>query len=146
MNFLKPFLVPRRLQKVITEFLKIVFGTQEATNVITVTPSVLEKAFQSLEYTRKSEVFLIEAVRNFIRKINFSELNESLEENEISEEEYNLALENNSDKYAITLQNLNSPADSLIIADLVDKIGYELREFSTSEVAEMFSVEGKSIV
>ena len=57
-----------------------------------------------------------------------------------------MTLDKEGDKYAITLRNISSPADVLIIADLVDKIGYDLREFSTSEVAEMFSVKENQLL
>jgi hypothetical protein len=127
-------------------FFKIIYGNQEVTNIIDVNQSILEKGFKAIEYSRKSESFLIEAARNFIRKTNFSELNESLEDEEISEETYNLTLDQNIDKYVVTLRDIGSPMDVVIIADLVEKIGYDLREFSTSEVAEMFSVKESQLV
>jgi len=127
-------------------FFQIVFGNQEVTNIIDVNQSIIEKSFRAIEYSRKSEVYLIEATRNFIRKLNFAELNEALEDNEITEDEYNSALDHNSEKFVVTLRDIGCPSDVLIIADLVKKIGYDLREFSTSEVSEMFSVKENQLI
>jgi len=125
---------------------KIVYAYQGVTNIIDVDLDIIEKGRQAIEHSIKSESFLIEAVQNFIRKMNFLELNESLEDGEISEEEFNIALEKDVNRYAITLKDIDNPNDALIIADLIKKIGYDLREFSTSEVSEMFSVKENQLV
>ena len=127
-------------------FFQIVFGTQGDTNIIDVNHSIIEKSFRAIEYSRKSEAYLVEATRNFIRKLNFAELNEALVDNEITEEEYNNTLDKECEKYVITLKDMGSPSDVLIIADLVKKIGYDLREFSASEVSEMFSVKENQLI
>jgi hypothetical protein len=127
-------------------FFKIVYGNQGVTNIIDVDQSLIEKGLQAVVYSVKSQNYLIKAVRNFIRKINFSELNESLEDGEINDEEYKLALEQDGAKYAITLRDIENPSEVLMIIDLINKIGYDLREFSTSEVAEMFSVKENQLI
>ena len=94
---------------------------------------------------RKDELF-ITAIRNFIRKMNISELNESLSAGEISEDDYDTEIDKNEDKFVITLKDINSLDEVQIIADVVDKIGYDLRSFSTSEIAEMFSVKEHQLI
>lgn len=141
------FVVPSSSQEVKEgEFFKIVYGNQSVINTIDVDQSLVEKGLQVIEYAVKSEKYLIEAARNFIRKINFSELNESLEDGEIDEEWFNQELDKNGDKYTITLRDINNPSDAILIAQLIKKIGYELRDFSTSKVSEMFSVKENQLI
>jgi len=116
----------------------IVFGDPNATTTLYGDLDVLVGTFK---HSQRCEVLLIDVVRNFIRKQNFSELNESLNDNEIDEKEYDKELASNSEKYAITLGNLKEPADIHCIIDLVFKIGSDLRDFSLSEISEMFSVK-----
>ena len=41
---------------------------------------------------------------------------------------------------------MDSPSDVLIIADIIDKIGRNLKDFTTSEVSEMFSIKENQLV
>jgi hypothetical protein len=96
-------------------------------------------------YKRNQEL-LIGAVRNFIRKNNFSELDEKLENEEITIEEYESELDANLQKYAITLKDIDFQTDIYNVIDLVDKIGLDLKSFSLSEVSEMFSIREDHLV
>jgi len=141
------YTIPTKVEDCSKEpFFKIIYGNQETTNTINVNLDIIKEGLRSIAYSKKSESYLIEAVRNFIRKINYSELNESLEDEEITEEQYNLELDQNSEKYVITLRDIGNPSDVLIIADLVKKIGYDLKEFSTSDISEMFSVKENQLI
>ena len=122
---------------------KIIIGDQESTNAIFMDWSSFRKGL--LNYP-KAEAFLISAIRNFIRKINFSELHESLENNEISEKLFYEELDKNGDKYSVILNDIIPASDALIIGDLVNKIGLDLRDLSTSEIAEMFSVKETQLI
>lgn len=129
-----------------TPHFKIIYGNPNNVTTLEFNWDSLQQGIKTIIYYQKSESLLIEAVRNFIRKINFAELNESLDDGEITEEVYQKELEQNSDKYAITLKNVNSPNDVVVVTDLVQKIGFDLREFSTSEVSEMFSLKENQLV
>lgn len=124
---------------------KIVIGNQDtgATNTYYIEWALFNKGSKSYP---EREVLLIGAIRNFIRKINFSELNESLDDGEINEDEFNYEIDNNNDKYAITLRNIQFPEQVILIADLINKIGFDLRDLTTSEVSEMFSVKESQLI
>lgn len=89
---------------------------------------------------QKTQDLLITTIRNLIRKTNITEMNEELNNGEIDESEYYKRLDNNEDKYVITLRDLASKDEAILIALAVDKIGYDLRDFSTSDISEMFGV------
>ena len=137
---------PENNTKGTKEYFKIIYGNREITNVINLDQSIIDDFQCFLDNTKKSETFLIEASRNFIRKFNFLELTEDLENGEISEDQYNLELSQKSENYMITLRDFNSPSDVLIIAELIEKIGSDLKDFSTSEIAEMFSVKENQLI
>lgn len=128
------------------EFLRIVYGDRETTNIIDVDINVFGRECRKIDYSKRSESYLIKVVRNFIRKNNYSELNELYEDGEITEEQYNLALDQYSEKYVITLSDINDPNDVFVISDLVNKIGNDLKEFSTGDVSEMFSVKENQLL
>jgi hypothetical protein len=106
----------------------------------------LPNGLMLLMYAQKNESLLIGAIRNFIRKMNFDELNESLRDAEITIEQYQKELRENKDKYAITLYDVTDKEEVLHIIRLMNRIGHDLREFTTSEVAEMFSVKESQLV
>ena len=125
---------------------KMVLGDPNATTTFLMSWENLGRGMRNIQHTKRNEELLLLALRNNIRKINFLELNEDLEEGDISDEYYNNELEKNSDKYAITLKNIDNPNDIINIVELVDKIGQNLRSFSMSEVSEMFSVNESSLL
>jgi len=125
---------------------KIVIGDKDSQNTCEVSWNTFNEAFSLLKKSQRSETLLIEAVKNFIRKINISELNESLNDEEITEEEYDAEINRNAYKYVITLNNITSQDDAILIGELVQKIGFDLRDLSTSEVSELFSVKENQLV
>ena len=94
----------------------------------------------------KKETYLIEAVRNFVRKNNFNDLTENLAAEILSEDEFEKELDLNENKYSIRIKNIDNPEDILLIAELVDRIGYGLKEFNVDEVSEMFSIDENQLV
>jgi hypothetical protein len=128
------------------QYFKIIFGNEENTNVIDINQDYIKMGLAAIYYSAKSQSYLIEVIRNFIRKNNFSELNESLKDEEITEEQFNKIIDENAEKYVITLKNISNPFDVLIIANLVKKIGYDLKEFTTSDISEMFSVKENQLI
>lgn len=126
--------------------LKIVVGNADAQNTYEVSWNSFTEAYNILKKSQRSETLLIEAIRNFIKKINISELNESLNEEEITEEEFDAEINKNAFRYVINLNNITSQDDAIIISELVQKIGFDLRDLSTSEVSELFSVKEHQLV
>jgi hypothetical protein len=131
---LKDFSIPS------TQF---IIGDPKAKNKINITEKDAERG---LKYFYKSEFFLIEAIRNFIKKTNYLELSEMLNDDEITEEEFDIELEKNSSKYLIKIIENIETNDAQIIKDLVDKIGPDLRDFSVTEISEMFSLKEDNLV
>lgn len=94
----------------------------------------------------ENEKKLIEVIRNFVRKFNFQELNESLKNEDINWDEFEKELEEHEDKYTVNLHKLKDDIEFAQILNLVNKIGLDLRDFSTSEISEMFSVIEKDLI
>ena len=126
--------------------LKIVYGTTDKSNTLCLNNDYFENNYSHYIYFQKNENLLIEAIRNFIRKINFDELNESLDDDLITEEKYYQELKKYPEKYQITLRNINNPDEVLYISNLVAKIGFDFIKFNTSDVSEMFSVKEEQLV
>ena len=129
-----------------TPTFKITFGNPDDSTTLSFDWDFILRGVKAIKYSQRNEALLIEAIKNIVRKQNFSELTESLDDNKITEEQYHIELEKNSNKYAITLDNLKSPDDITNIIDLSFRIGNNLREFTVSEVAEMFSVNESVLI
>ncbi len=122
---------------------KIVIGDVNATDTVAISLSDFQKA---INHYPEKEMLLVSAIRNLIRKMNFFELNEALNSEDITEDEFNSELKEHDQKYAITLENISSPYQTRIIAELMEKIGSDLKDFSTSEVSEMFSIKEDELI
>lgn len=88
----------------------------------------------------KEELYL-RALRNLYRKLDFIELNQLLEMDDISEEEYEKELDQNEDKYLIPAPTGQPTIQQIIqITDIIKRLGRE-KNISVDEVSEMFSLE-----
>ncbi|MFZ1785382.1 MAG: hypothetical protein WAU23_09255 [Ferruginibacter sp.] len=125
---------------------KIVIGNNSASNTFPVSWDKFKKADRKYSYTIRNEQLLVLAIRNMIRKSNFNELNDALEEGEITDDEYNYQLDSYTDKYAITLKKLDNQSDINNIMDLSLKISHNIKEFTLSEVSELFSVKENDLL
>ncbi len=92
------------------------------------------------------ERLYVQALRNLFRKIDFIELNQSLEMEDISEKEYDKELEENEDKYLIPSPKEVPTVQQVIqVADIIKKLGRE-DKISVDEASELFSLEmGKAM-
>jgi hypothetical protein len=124
----------------------ILIGDSTAANTISVTWDTFNQADRKYSHTFRNEQLLIDAMRNMLRKTNFNDLNEALDDEEITEEEYNNQLENFTDKYAIPLKKMQNPSDIVNIMQLSLKISNNLRELTLSEVSEIFSVKENDLL
>ena len=88
----------------------------------------------------KEELYL-RALRNLYRKLDFIELNQLLEMEDITVEEYDKELETNEDKYLIPAPEGQPTVQQIIqITDIIKRLGRE-KKISVDEVSEMFSLE-----
>ena len=86
--------------------------------------------------TEDKEQAYVNIIRNFLRRENFRDLLYELENAYITEEQYESAINENPDKYVITI---NNEGDMKMVYEIMDKIGLEIRELSCADVSEMFS-------
>ncbi len=111
-------------------------------DIATIEESVLKENFISIrDKLLKKENFYITAVKNLLKKINFLELYQQLLEDQITESEFNEEIERESSKYIIDIKELQDPDDLTIILDIVNKITFDLKDFSLNEINELFSVD-----
>ena len=88
----------------------------------------------------KEELYL-RALRNLYRKLDFIELNQSLEMEDRSEEEFEKELDQNEEKYLIPAPTGQPTVQQIIqITDIIKRLGRE-KNISVDEVSEMFSLE-----
>jgi hypothetical protein len=88
----------------------------------------------------KEELYL-RALRNLYRRLDFIELNQSLESEEITEEEFDRELETNEANYLIPAPEGKPTMQQIIqISDIIRKLGRE-KKISVDEVSDMFSLE-----
>lgn len=89
----------------------------------------------------EKEDLYIRALRNLYRKLDFIELNQSLDMSDITEAEYDHELETNEDKYLIPAPTGKPSLQQIIqITDILKRIGRE-KNMSVDDVSEMFSLE-----
>lgn len=88
------------------------------------------------------ERFYITGIRNLRKKINFIRLANEYSNDQISEEEYEHEITSYPDKYIVDIQDLKEPIDSIVIHEIVGKIGGDL---TFDEVGEIFSVDSDSL-
>lgn len=93
-----------------------------------------------LHISNSNESLLVGAVRNLTKKLNLIELEMSLENEEIDEDQFEIEIENNEHKYTIRIHNQITEMESICITRLMQKIGHDVRDYTTSEVSEMFGV------
>ncbi len=86
----------------------------------------------------ESEKYYVKALRNLLKKINIYELYQQLNNETITEEEFNDEISKNKDKYIINLNNNIDKKDIFIINKIMEKIGIGL---SCDAISEMFSID-----
>lgn len=99
------------------------------------------KLFILSEVTTLKQDLFITALKNLLRKNNFLELHQQLLTNEISDEEFEELLDNESMKYTIQMNKTISTLEKNIILQIISQIGSDIKDFSVSDVEEMFSIK-----
>ncbi len=115
-----------------TEYFQYIASSNGKTDVKTWSKNYLSEGKEALYQN---------AMRNLFRKLDFIELNQSLEMEDITEDDYNKELEQNEDKYLIPAPNENPTIQQIIqIADIVKRLGRE-KTITVDEVSEIFSLK-----
>lgn len=91
--------------------------------------------------SKDKEELYVKALKNLYRKLDFIELSQSLETEDISEEEFDKELTEHEDDYLIPSPSGTPTVQQIIqIANIVKQIGRE-KKISVDEVSEIFSLE-----
>lgn len=99
------------------------------------------KLFILSEVTTLKQDLFVTALKNLLRKNNFLELHQQLLTNEITDEEFGQLLDEESIKYTIQMNRTVSTLEKSIIVQIINQIGSEVKEFSISDIEEMFSIK-----
>jgi hypothetical protein len=98
------------------------------------------KSWTQKYLSQDKEELYIRALRNLFRKLDFIELNQSLEMEDISEEDYDKELSENEKKYLIPAPDVEPTVQQVIqIVDIIKRLGRE-NSMTVDEVSEMFSL------
>lgn len=126
------------------------FDHENKQKIFWIEESKFNKHFTRLMFladlNNQKEKYFICGLRNLLKKINFLELFQQLQAGDITEEEFNTELENQSTKYTIELNNQLNPLTYQFITEIISKIGFDVKDLSTSEVSEMFSVQENELI
>lgn len=105
----------------------------------------ISKLFMLSEITSIKQDLYIIAIKNLLKKANFLELNQELLNNEISDEEFDDLLINDSFKYTIQMNKSLTAIEKILIAQIISQIGTDIKEFSISDIEELFSIKINSL-
>jgi hypothetical protein len=92
------------------------------------------------------EDFYITALRNMFRKANFLELYQQLQNGDLSEEEFQNEVESKPNKYTIEMNKDITASQFKTIVSLISHIGFDVRDMSLTDVAELFSAKLDSLL
>ncbi len=105
----------------------------------------ISKLFMLSEITSIKQDLYIIAIKNLLKKANLLELNQELLNNEISDEEFDDLLINDSFKYTIQMNKSLTAIEKILIAQIISQIGTDIKEFSISDIEELFSIKINSL-
>ncbi len=98
--------------------------------------------YELLHRNEKKESFYLLAVDNLIKKNDFLQLSVQLDQQLITEEEFEKELEANEPKYLIKMDNNCNKVDFEIALEILPKLN---RTFAADEVSELFSIPMENI-
>jgi hypothetical protein len=104
--------------------------------------AVIQSINSNLTYSLRKEDLCITAIKNLIKKVNFLQLINQLNEGGLTERKFQKELKQYPSKYIIETDYLKFIDDVSVISEIVEKVGIEQ---SIDEVAEMFSIEYNSL-
>ena len=81
------------------------------------------------------------AIKNLIKMRNFANLSNDVENNDITNEEYEKELQENPKKYVIDVKNSDPIKMVPIIAKIIEDIGEPAKDLSVDDVCTIFSID-----
>lgn len=104
--------------------------------------SEIEVSIREYLASDKEELYL-RALKNLYRKLDFMDLNQALECEDITEEEYDQMLDHNEDKYLIPLADEKPTMKQVLqITDIIKRLK-RTKEMSIDDVSELFMLDMK---
>ncbi|MDR6302184.1 hypothetical protein [Mesonia maritima] len=101
-----------------------------------------ENIFHILQENHEKETFYIKAIKNLIKQKEYLNLLYQVSNEFISEEEFNLELDKNEEKYLININEKLTSRKLKLLSNIIDNLEEPLSE---DEVSEMFSVRTNRI-
>lgn len=86
----------------------------------------------------KKEEFLITAIKNLRKKINFIHLNYEFQNGDINDIEFEKEIEENPDKYVVSVDHIHDETDLNILHEVITKVN---ENFTLDEISEVFSID-----
>lgn len=86
----------------------------------------------------RKEEFFVTAIKNLRKKINFIILNNEFQNGDITDIDFEKEIEENPDKYVVTVDNLQNEHDLEILHEVITKVN---EHFSIDEISEVFSID-----
>ena len=99
--------------------------------------SGINNVFDLLKENDQKEFLYIKAVDNLFKKNDFLQLTIQLDQDLITDEEFQQELDINEDKYLIKMTDNINNWDLALVAQILPKLK---REFTADEVSELFSI------
>lgn len=106
------------------------------------TPKIKSWFFGLSVYEAKEELY-VTAIDNLLKKIEYLHLTMQLDQDLITEDEFDEELENNEDNYLIKMNSNFNDIDFSIVQSIIHKL--KRNKFSSDEISEMFSISIKSV-
>lgn len=100
---------------------------------------------RKISFSKEKEYLYITAIENLLKRINFLELLQENSNKSITYEDFLNEIERNPKKYTIEIESNNNPNILKIISEIVSKIDPSIKELSTSDVSEMFSIQNDKL-
>lgn len=98
--------------------------------------------YELLHHNEKKESFYLLAVDNLMKKNDFLQLSIQLDQQLITEDEFEKELEENESKYLIKMDNNCNKVDFAIGLEILPKLN---RTFTVDEVSELFAIPMENI-
>lgn len=99
-----------------------------------------------ISFSKEKENLYIIAIENLLKRINFLELLQENSNKSITYEDFLNEIERNPKKYTVEIKSNNNPNILKIISEIILKIDPSIKDFSTSDVLEMFSIQNDKLL
>ena len=89
--------------------------------------------------SESKEELYITAIDNLLKKVDYLNLTIELDQELITEDEFDHELEKNEDNYLITVNQNFKPTDFDLVVSITNRL--KNRKFSSDEISELFSID-----